>query len=562
MITEPIELVASVETMGQPYHGPIVGSTLTLPNGASMPVAFADQQTLAYDLSAVLTHFGPRGNTAYVKFAGLPAVAAPSVQEAAEGVVWYDDAVLFGQTRQYSPRSATLFVPRLFRDAYGVVWEIDTAVVYPDTIASHQDISTAPTSGPVSLTVRAKKFGLDVTDSWHALVSYADTLDVQPALRAIEDAWRADPLYTSGVPYYWVGDARQFTNEPVAVPWRPPLVQASPDGSRQLVALYYRKNDDFTAARWTIAKVYRVSISSGASHGTPPVASVAVAKSVTDCMSWTVTTRSESAATKRTADSDPPDFILPPQPDVVPWQVVDYEDDADIDYAYIGSARVLLLATFDSGGAEVYIESDYAEAHTLAWVPSGSASGSFARVDDTHWNGSASYNVANTATLTDSYTMRILRNGAAAVTFSDTRVVVNVQSESASWTLTSASPASPYTAENVVEDSDSSASGSSSAGGAVGAGGGWSGAHFTGFDPSPKAVSDFPPPVARAWTNNIAMTDIALSGATAGDVFKAMAGPSGAVVTVGVEAGTTYRYASWNPRSGALAHGLTPVGWV
>lgn len=559
MITEPIELVASVETMGQPYHGPIVGSTLTLPNGASMPVAFADQQTLAYDLSAVLTHFGPRGNTAYVKFAGLPAVAAPSAQEAAEGVVWFDDAVLFGQTRQYSPRSATLSVPRLFRDAYGVVWEIDTAVSYPYTIASHPDISTAPTSGPVSLTVRAKKFGLDVTDSWHSLVSYADTLDVQPALRAIEDTWRADPLYGSGVPYYWVGDARQFTNEPVAVPWRPPLVQASPDGSRQLVALYYRNNDNFTTARWTIAKVYRVSISSGASNGTPPVASVAVAKSVTDCMSWTVTARQYGAGLKRAAHAVPAGPTLPPQPDVVTWSHHDYA--ADDSYTFAGASRATLLATFAADGTETYIDADYQVSQTRQWAVSGGASGSFARIDDNHWSGSAAYDVSSTLTKAYQYNLRLLRNGTAKLDFAQSESIVSTERDQAAWSLDPASSSSPYYAPSDTETNSTTGSGASTAGGRVGTDASWSGEHCVGpaSDVPGAGIVQFPPPTARGLTNNLAMTDIPLAS---GNVWRALVAPSGDASIIGVEPPAPYRFASWNPRTGALAHGLTPVGWV
>lgn len=79
---EPINLLATVATFGQPYHGQIVGNTLTTVAG----------QTIGLPAEVMID--GYLGYTTYVNF-GMPALAA-NEREMAAGVEWHCDAIFFG----------------------------------------------------------------------------------------------------------------------------------------------------------------------------------------------------------------------------------------------------------------------------------------------------------------------------------------------------------------------------------------------------------------------------------------------------------------------------------
>lgn len=132
---------------GQPWHGPIANGVLTLPNGEARTVP----------ASAILPAGSEWLDTWYVNF-GAQAVGTSS-EEAALGISWKNDAVLFGPNKALSPVAAAGLGSNswLYCAPSGAVWQI---ALEDFTLPALTVTNASRPTATFPLVLKARRFGL------------------------------------------------------------------------------------------------------------------------------------------------------------------------------------------------------------------------------------------------------------------------------------------------------------------------------------------------------------------------------------------------------------------
>ncbi len=181
--------------IGQPYHGLLRGSVLSLSTGG----------TLQWLDGSVPDPDSTSGDCYVLRVPGTPAVGlAPGevAAEAAAGREWRDYALLTGRARAYAG-IAVGSKAWLYADAEGSVWRIecdmlDGASLTPSRLAPDQPEGVYPTTADFAFAIR--RFGVIDPDDPDG--TSAPTRSITLTAQSLGAAHASDPIYWDGFPAY------------------------------------------------------------------------------------------------------------------------------------------------------------------------------------------------------------------------------------------------------------------------------------------------------------------------------------------------------------------------
>lgn len=137
---------ANVPPWGCPWHGPVQGGSLTLPNAATM--AYPQPPAKTAVIGGIITAIpDTHGSTYRVAVPGVPLVP-PAAEDVAAGREWRNEATLSGGRLQLYGKSLTGWI---YVDPAGARWLVRCAQLDENVLNS--------TASPLALTVTLSRFG-------------------------------------------------------------------------------------------------------------------------------------------------------------------------------------------------------------------------------------------------------------------------------------------------------------------------------------------------------------------------------------------------------------------
>lgn len=550
---EPINLLATVATFGQPYHGQIVGNTLTTVAG----------QTIGLPAEVMID--GYLGYTTYVNF-GMPALAA-NEREMAAGVEWHCDAIFFGYEGYYSPKSAVMQLgpdSYLYRAPSGTRWKISVAAALVGDVNPLASAVSPPWT--VRFTVVAQPFGyLD-----GGAPSYSGQIMSADVQVAYASSWSMDPA---------VGFSAYFDSG--APENRAGIVYPAPDGHVALLHLFASAGG-VRVQHWVPIKIWALTLSEPTS-GALPAAAIAVHRSESQCISGSYTYSETPGAVDVTYDTA---FTGDAPGDVATVTVALTPNGLPMSISETINVKWICQCAFAADGEQIETALRCAGTRNYSVATTASGGGSQTRDSNGWWNGAVEYNAAKTISETKTAHDAVLRDEVevAATTSSNTRTTTTTWASSsprASWNAGHTSYVQEWTGATQATDAQSISSSpgasfqySESSSGSDGAPGSSApalpsatlvGDFLQGSINAEASVTGIFVDVDHASNNVVRTIHRMINGSSGGQAapVSILAAP-GAVMSIGQAAalGSPF-YASWNPRTGAIHWSITsPVGWV